>query len=55
MFDDLPQLSHKEQQQAVEKIQQMMSEGISTGQAIKIVADEIRAEAARNKAAKDDS
>ncbi len=46
MFDDLPTLSHEEQQKAVEKIQQLMSEGISTAQAIKMVAEEIRAQAA---------
>ncbi|NIY81887.1 YoaH family protein [Vibrio hepatarius] len=46
MFDDLPTLSHEEQQKAVEKIQQLMSEGISTAQAIKMVAEEIRAKAA---------
>ncbi|MCF7363589.1 YoaH family protein [Vibrio sp. A1-b2] len=42
MFDDFPPLTHAEQQEAVEKIQSLMSEGISTAQAIKIVADEIR-------------
>lgn len=44
MFDQLPPLSHEEQQKAVEKIQQLMEQGISTAQAIKIVADEIRQE-----------
>ncbi|CAM2959100.1 MULTISPECIES: YoaH family protein [Vibrio oreintalis group] len=47
MFDDLPPLSHEEQQKAVEKIQELMAEGISTAQAIKMVAEEIRAEAAK--------
>ncbi|PNH91784.1 YoaH family protein [Vibrio diazotrophicus] len=42
MFDDFPPLTHAEQQEAVEKIQNLMSEGMSTAQAIKIVADEIR-------------
>ncbi len=46
MFDDLPTLRHEEQQKADEKIQQLMSEGISTAQAIKMVAEEIRAQAA---------
>ncbi|UUM32558.1 YoaH family protein [Vibrio japonicus] len=45
MFDELPQLSHEEQQKAVEKIQELMAEGISTAQAIKIVAEQIREEA----------
>ena len=44
MFDQLPPLSHEEQQKAVEKIQKLMEQGISTAQAIKIVADEIRKE-----------
>ncbi|MFA0413396.1 YoaH family protein [Vibrio renipiscarius] len=41
MFDDLS-LSHAEQQQAVEEIQQLMTQGISTAEAIKIVATQIR-------------
>ncbi len=44
MFDDLS-LTHQQQQQAVEKIQQLMAEGISTAEAIKIVAEQIRNEA----------
>ncbi|WGY44993.1 YoaH family protein [Vibrio sp. ABG19] len=44
MFDDLPTLSHAEQQAAVEKIQQLMAQGISTAEAIKIVAQQIRQE-----------
>ncbi|CAM3036916.1 YoaH family protein [Vibrio rarus] len=44
MFDDLPPLTHEEQQKAVERIQALMAEGISTAQAIKVVAEEIRAE-----------
>ncbi|HAS6347055.1 YoaH family protein [Vibrio sp. IRLE0018] len=44
MFDDLPPLSHQEQQKAVEEIQNLMAQGMSTAQAIKIVADKIRAE-----------
>ncbi|MCK6263599.1 YoaH family protein [Vibrio sp. ZSDE26] len=43
MFDDLS-LSHEEQQAAVEKIQELMKTGISTGQAIKLVAEQIRKE-----------
>tara|TARA_Y100001956_G_scaffold67_1_gene100 strand:- start:1353 stop:1505 length:153 start_codon:yes stop_codon:yes gene_type:complete len=45
MFDDLPPLSHAEQQEAVEKIQKLMAEGMSTAQAIKVVAEQIREEA----------
>ncbi|EID0061462.1 YoaH family protein [Vibrio vulnificus] len=44
MFDDLPPLSHHEQQRAVEEIQKLMAEGMSTAQAIKIIAEKIRAE-----------
>jgi len=44
MFDEFPPLSHAEQQEAVEKIQTLMSQGISTAEAIKIVAQQIRQE-----------
>ncbi|HIF6190651.1 TPA: YoaH family protein [Vibrio parahaemolyticus] len=44
MFDDLPPISHKEQQEAVERILELMAKGTSTAEAIKIVADQIRAE-----------
>lgn len=53
MFDDIPTLTHSAQQDAVEKIQKMMAEGISTAQAIQIVSQEIRrqyAEDQQNKA-----
>ena len=43
MFAGLPSLSHEQQQQAVERIQQLMSEGMSSGQAITVVAKELRA------------
>ncbi|WP_295890956.1 YoaH family protein [uncultured Vibrio sp.] len=43
MFDDLS-LSHEEQQQAVERIQELMTTGMSTAQAIKLVAEQIRKE-----------
>ncbi|EYU13758.1 hypothetical protein TI10_00620 [Photorhabdus luminescens subsp. luminescens] len=42
MFSDMPTLSHQEQQLAVEKIQQLMVEGMSSGEAIALVAQEIR-------------
>ncbi|MEF1291539.1 YoaH family protein [Vibrio sp. M260118] len=47
MFDDLPPLTHEEQQKAVEKIQELMTQGISTAEAIKIVAQQIREEATK--------
>lgn len=43
MFQDIS-LSHEEQQQAVERIQKLMEEGMSTAQAIKVVAEDIRKE-----------
>ncbi|MGF1696372.1 YoaH family protein [Vibrio kyushuensis] len=43
MFDDLS-LSHEEQQKAVERIQELMQTGMSTAQAIKLVAEQIRKE-----------
>lgn len=44
MFDDLPTLSHEEQQEAVEQIQKLMQEGVSTAKAIQIVSQQIRAQ-----------
>ncbi len=49
MLDDFPPLSHAEQQAAVEKIQVLMQQGISTAEAIKIVAQQIRQEKSENK------
>lgn len=43
MFAGLPSLTHEQQQQAVERIQELMSQGMSSGQAIALVADELRA------------
>ncbi|WNN42623.1 MULTISPECIES: YoaH family protein [Winslowiella] len=42
MITGLPALSHEQQQQAVERIQELMSQGMSSGQAITLVAQEIR-------------
>ncbi|ACT06837.1 protein of unknown function UPF0181 [Dickeya chrysanthemi Ech1591] len=42
MFAGIPALSHEQQQQAVERIQQLMAEGMSSGQAIAQVAEELR-------------
>ncbi|WP_175354193.1 YoaH family protein [Aliivibrio fischeri] len=46
MMLDLPTLTHEEQQQAVEKIQELMRQGVGSGEAIKIISDQIRAEIA---------
>ncbi|ELY6274227.1 YoaH family protein [Cronobacter muytjensii] len=43
MFAGLPSLTHEQQQQAVERIQKLMSQGMSSGEAIAQVAQEIRA------------
>ncbi|WP_300004262.1 YoaH family protein [uncultured Cedecea sp.] len=43
MISGLPALSHEQQQQAVERIQELISGGMSSGEAISIVANEIRA------------
>ncbi|MEI7308248.1 YoaH family protein [Pectobacterium carotovorum] len=42
MIAGMPALTHKQQQDAVERIQELMSEGMSSGQAIAKVAAEIR-------------
>lgn len=43
MFAGLPSLSHEQQQKAVERIQELMSQGMSSGEAITLVANELRA------------
>ncbi|ASN85577.1 YoaH family protein [Pectobacterium versatile] len=42
MIAGMPALTHKQQQDAVERIQELMSEGMSSGQAIALVAADIR-------------
>lgn len=42
MITGLPALSHQQQQQAVERIQTLMASGMSSGEAIALVAREIR-------------
>ncbi|BFU59707.1 MULTISPECIES: YoaH family protein [Rodentibacter] len=36
------QLTHEEQQRAVEKIQELMAQGVNSGEAIQIVVKELR-------------
>lgn len=43
MISGLPSLSHDQQQKAVERIQELMMNGMSSGEAITLVAAEIRA------------
>ncbi|MBP2850182.1 YoaH family protein [Dickeya oryzae] len=42
MFAGIPALTHEQQQQAVERIQHLMEEGMSSGEAIALVAEELR-------------
>ena len=43
MFAGLPSLTHEQQQKAGERIQELMAQGMSSGQAIALVAEELRA------------
>lgn len=43
MISGLPALTHQQQQQAVERIQELMAQGMSSGEAIAVVAAQIRA------------
>lgn len=43
MISGLPALNHEQQQKAVERIQELISGGMSSGEAITLVASEIRA------------
>lgn len=42
MFSGIPALTHEQQQVAVERIHELMAQGVSSGQAIACVAQEIR-------------
>ncbi|MDR3432028.1 MAG: YoaH family protein [Rouxiella aceris] len=42
MLTGMPSLSHSEQQQAADRIHQLMEQGMSSGEAIALVAQEIR-------------
>ena len=42
MIAGMPSLSHQEQQEAAERIHQLMEQGMSSGEAIARVAQEIR-------------
>ncbi|EMI5489133.1 YoaH family protein [Providencia stuartii] len=42
MFSGMPALNHQEQQEAVERIHQLIADGMSSGEAIALVAQEIR-------------
>lgn len=42
MLSGIPSLNHQQQQEAVDRIHQLMADGMSSGEAIAIVAQEIR-------------
>lgn len=42
MDNSLLSLTHEQQQEAVEEIQKLMAQGISAGEAIQIIANQLR-------------
>ncbi|USH05554.1 YoaH family protein [Grimontia kaedaensis] len=48
-MNDMPTLSHAEQQEAAERIHALMAQGMSSGEAIMLVANEIREREASKK------
>ncbi len=48
MDNSLLSLTHEQQQAAVEEIQQLMSQGISAGEAIQIIANKLRQQHAQS-------
>ena len=42
-MNNMPTLSHAQQQEAAEKIHELMAQGMSSGEAIRLVAEQIRA------------
>ncbi len=42
-----PSISHAEQQEAVEKIHALMAQGMSSGEAIRLIAEQIRQQKAQ--------
>ncbi|MGF1731492.1 YoaH family protein [Photobacterium kasasachensis] len=55
MFNNVPTLTHEQQQKAAEKIHELMAQGISSGEAIMIVANEIREADAKKQAAQSET
>ncbi|WP_109858802.1 YoaH family protein [Aggregatibacter segnis] len=47
--NDLLNLTHEQQQLAVEKIQELMSQGVGSGEAIVLVAKQLREQSKQNK------
>lgn len=48
MDNALPSLKHEQQQEALEEIQKLAKQGISMGQAIQIVANQLREQYQQN-------
>ena len=48
MDNALPSLKHEQQQEALEEIQKLAKQGISMGQAIQIVANQLREKISKN-------
>ena len=48
MDNALPSLKHEQQQEALEEIQKLVKQGISMGQAIQIVANQLREQYQQN-------
>ena len=48
MDNALPSLKHEQQQEALEEIQKLAQQGISMGQAIQIVANQLREKYQKN-------
>ncbi|MGL9760094.1 MAG: YoaH family protein [Symbiopectobacterium sp.] len=42
MFNDMPPLTHSQQQNAVERIQSLMAQGMRSGEAVALVATDLR-------------
>ncbi|WP_318438922.1 YoaH family protein [Photobacterium leiognathi] len=55
MYNHTPTLTHEEQQKAAERIHELMAQGISSGEAIMIVANQIREEDAKRRQAASES
>ncbi|UXI04083.1 YoaH family protein [Photobacterium sp. TY1-4] len=55
MLNNTPTLTHEQQQQAAERIHELMAQGISSGEAIMMVANEIREADAKNQAQDSDA
>ena len=53
MFNNTPTLTHAQQQEAADKIHELMAQGFSSGEAIMMVANAIREAEAQKKEAQE--